>query len=174
MKKNIKDLLNAQIGEELNSSYLYLAMAAKAEDWNLKGIANWLHIQAKEELNHALGFFFFLLDRGEEPSLPAIPAQNTKAFKKVSDLFPAVVKHEQHITAKINAIYDAAKKANDSALEDFIRWYIKEQVEEEATAKEIDGRVKLIGGEGPALFLFDQELAARIYTEVIPGRTAKA
>jgi len=65
MTSKIKEILNKQINEELYSSFLYLAMAAFLEKRGFKGAANWMNIQAKEENDHAMGFFRFLLERGE-------------------------------------------------------------------------------------------------------------
>jgi len=174
MTDKIKNILNEQIREEMYSSNLYLAMAGRLEDWNLKGMSNWMHIQAKEEHNHALGFFYFLLDRDVEPVIPAIAAPDLSGIKKASDVFAAALKHEQHITACIGKIYELAKEEKDHALESFIKWYIDEQVEEEANAKEISGKLSLVGDAGSSLYLLDQELAARTFTEFIPGKTATA
>lgn len=172
MTDKIKNILNEQIREEMYSSNLYLALAGRLESWNLKGMANWMQIQAKEEHNHALGFFFFLLSRGQEPVLSAIAQPDLQGIDKPADVFAAALKHEQHITACINAIYEAAKEEKDYALESFIRWYIDEQVEEEANATEISDKLKMIGSEGPAVYMIDQELAARTFVDFIPGKTA--
>ena len=171
MTDKIKQILNEQIREEMYSSNLYLALAGRLEDWNLKGMSNWMHIQAKEEHNHALGFFYFLLNREVEPIIPAIAAADLSGIKKASDVFTAALKHEQHISACIHAIYEAAKAEKDYALESFIKWYIDEQVEEEANATEILGRLELIGDAGSSLYLLDQELASRSFVDLIPGRT---
>lgn len=172
MTDKIKEILNNQIKEEMYSANLYLALAGRLENWNLKGMANWMHIQAKEEHNHALGFFYFLLSRGEEPVMPALAQPDLSAIQDATAVFAAALQHEQHITACINAIYEAAKAEKDYALESFIRWYIDEQVEEEANATEIKDKLQLIGGTGPALYMMDQELGARTYTALIPGKTA--
>lgn len=172
MTDKIKDILNKQIQEEMYSSNLYLAMAGRLEALNLKGMANWMQIQAKEENNHAFGFFYFLLDRGEEPVISDLAKPNLEGMDKPEDIFVEALKHEEHITACINAIYELAKEEKDYALESFIRWYIDEQVEEEANASEIVDKIKLIGSHGQAVYMLDKELAARTFTEFIPGKTA--
>lgn len=172
MTEKIKNILNEQIMEEMYSANLYLALAGRLESWNLKGMANWMHIQAREENNHALGFFFFLLERGEEPIISALAQPNLSDINDAAAVFAAALKHEKHVTARINAIYELAQAEKDYALESFVRWYIDEQVEEESSANEISEKVKLIGTQGPALYMLDQELAARTYTEFIPGKSA--
>lgn len=171
MTEKIKKILNEQIAEEMYSSNLYLALAGRLEAQNLKGMANWMQIQAKEENNHALGFFFFLLDRGAEPVLSALAQPDLKGLDKPADIFAAALKHEEHITAKINAIYEVAKEEKDYALESFIKWYIDEQVEEEANANEISDKLKMFGTEGQAIYMLDRELSTRTFTEFIPGKT---
>jgi len=163
MTKKIKDIIDQQIQEEFYSSYLYLALAARLESLNLKGAANWMYIQAKEENDHALGFFRFLVDRAQEPKLLAIAEPALDKVTDVASIFSVGLEHEKHITALIYKIYEAAREEKDYALESFIKWYIDEQVEEEANATEIIEKIKLLGGNGSALYLLDSELAARTY-----------
>jgi len=163
MTAKIKKILNDQIREELYSAYLYLALAGHLDGRNLKGIANWMYIQAKEEMDHALGFFRFLLERGEEPVLQALAQPKLGELKSVKSVFAAGLKHERHISELINKIQDAARVEKDHALESFVKWYIDEQVEEEANAMEIIGKLEMVGSDGPSLYMLDQELGARTY-----------
>lgn len=172
MTDKVKNILNQQIMEELHSAYLYLALAARLESLNFKGLANWMTVQAKEEEDHAMGFFRFLLERGEEPVLLPIATPDISSVKTIADIFASGLKHEQHVTALINNIHEVALAEKDYALESFNRWYIDEQVEEEASAMEILEKVKLIGDNGPALYALDKELAMRAYTP--SGPYAKA
>lgn len=171
MNEKIKKILNDQIMEEMYSANLYLALAGYLESINFKGMANWMHLQAKEENNHALGFFYFLLERGEQPIISALEKPDLSNIKDISAIFKAALNHEKHITARIYSIYELAKEEKDYSLESFIRWYIDEQVEEEASVSEIMEKIELIGEEGPALYMLDKELASRTYTEFIPGKS---
>lgn len=163
MTEKIKQILDQQIKEEFYSAYLYLALAGRLEKWNLKGAANWMKIQAMEERDHALGFFRFLAERGEEPELLALDKPEIANIKDIGAVFAAGLNHEHHITALIYKILEAAREDKDYALESFIKWYIDEQMEEEANATEIIEKIKLTGTSGPSLYLLDQELAARTY-----------
>jgi len=162
MTEKSLNIVNAQINEEFYSAYLYLAFSAKLENWGLKGAASWMMIQAKEELDHALGFVKFLTERNQEVKLETITKPEND-IKNILEIFKAGLAHEQHITERIGNIYEIAKAEKDHALESFIKWYIDEQVEEEANANEIIDKLKLIGNEGSAVYLIDQELAARTY-----------
>ncbi len=163
MKDTVKNILNKQIQEEFYSFYLYIALAARLENMNLKGAANWMQVQAKEENDHALGFFRFLVDRNEEPKLLAISEPDLGSAKTIGEIFASGLAHEKHITALIGKIYEVAREEKDYALESFIKWYIDEQVEEEANATAVIEKIKLIGNDGSALYILDQELGARAY-----------
>ncbi|HZJ41289.1 MAG TPA: ferritin [Candidatus Saccharimonadales bacterium] len=171
MTNKIKDIINKQINEEFYSAYLYLALAAFLEKQGLKGAANWMTIQAKEENDHAMGFFRFLLDRNEEPVLEALAKPDISGIKNIKDVFMAGLKHEQHITECISNIHQLAKTEKDSALESFIKWYVDEQVEEEANAVEIIDKLNLSGLEGSIIYMIDQELKARMYVVSGPYAT---
>lgn len=163
MNEKIKSILDTQIIEELHSAHVYLALSARLESWNLKGMANWMMIQAKEENDHAMGFFRFLIERGAEPTMLAMAAPDLTGVNKPLDVFTTGLKHEHHITALIHQIYELAKEEKDYALESFVRWYIDEQVEEEANANEIVDKLKMIGDDGSALYVLDKELSTRTY-----------
>ncbi len=174
MTKKIQDIINKQIQAEFYSSYLYLALAARLETLGFKGVANWMEIQAKEENDHALGFFRFLIERNIEPRLLNIAEPKVNEIKSIKDAFIATLKHEQYITALIGQIYELAKAEKDHALESFIRWYIDEQVEEEANVQEILDKIKIVGNQGAALYMLDQNLASRVYTPSTPYPAATA
>lgn len=163
MTDNVKKILNEQIKEELYSSYIYLALAGHLESANLKGMANWMYVQAKEEVDHAMGFYRFLLDRGVEPELEAIGKPDISLVKNPADTFALALKHEQHISSLINKILEVAREEKDYALESFVKWYIDEQVEEEASAFEALEKVNLAAGNGPALLMLDGQFAGRSY-----------
>jgi ferritin len=162
MTQKVIDIINNQIKEEFYSSYLYLALSGQLEAWNLKGAANWMLIQAKEEVDHAMGFFKFLVDRGVAVKLEAIAKPEVNP-KNILEVFEAGLKHEKIITGLIAKIYETAQAEKDYALVSFIKWYIDEQVEEEANATEMIDKIKLVGADGPAVYLIDKDLAARTY-----------
>ena len=70
--KKLNDAINAQIKEELYSSYIYLSMAAYLEPINLPGFAHWMRAQSNEELEHAMKFFGFVNERGGRVILQAL------------------------------------------------------------------------------------------------------
>lgn len=170
MTKKTEKEINNQINEELFSSYLYLSMAAYAKEKSLDGFANWFEIQAKEEIDHAMGFYHYLLDANGTVELEAIKKPQS-TFAKPIDLFTGGLKHEKHITARINFLYDLAQEEKDHSLKSLLKWYLDEQVEEEANAKKYVDKMTLAGDDGSALLMIDTELAARIYTPLNPRGT---
>jgi len=107
LSQKLHDAINEQINRELYSAYLYQAMSAHFafESWG--GFAHWMHLQAKEEQEHAERFYEYLLDRGARVTFKAIE-QPPVEFGSALDIFKASYEHEQYITASINAIYELA------------------------------------------------------------------
>ncbi|MBP7829624.1 MAG: ferritin [Kiritimatiellae bacterium] len=152
--------INGQINKELYSSYLYLAMSAQAEDLGLKGFANWFRVQAAEENGHAMKFFHYLGEQGARVKLAAID-QPPVEFKSAKAMFEETLKHEKYVTASIHALVDLALAEKDHATGSFLKWFVDEQVEEEANAQEIVDWLKLAGDAGNALLFLDSKLGAR-------------
>ncbi len=155
-----------QINKELFSEYLYLSMKAYFADKNLKGFVNWFDIQVQEEHAHAMGMFDYVLERGGKIELLAIDKPKCD-WATPLDVFKDVVNHEQYITSQINALYDVADSEKDRAAQLFLNWYIKEQVEEEASVGDVLAHLELIGNDTKALLDLDKELAARVFNHPV-------
>lgn len=160
MDKKLQNMFNDQIKNELYSAYLYLAMAAYAESKNLPGFAHWLKAQAKEETDHGMKMYGFLIDRGVRVVLQAIPEPSLD-FKSALGIFEETLAHEKKVTGLIDSLYVTAQKVNDHAASVFLQWFISEQVEEEKNATSILETLKVIKAESPALIMLDRELAKR-------------
>lgn len=165
--------INNQIREELYSSYLYLQMSACATHMGLAGTANWFMVQTQEELAHTRIFYNYLCSQNQKVQLQAIDQPPMK-FKTALEMFQAALKHENHVTARINFLSDLAVTEKDHASRIFLQWFVSEQVEEEENATEIIGKLKLTGSEGSGLFMIDQELATRVFKMPAPLAQAAA
>jgi len=159
----LQEVLNEQINKELYSEYFYLSMEAYLRSIDLDGIANFFSVQTQEEHLHAMKIYNFIIDKGGKVVLKKIDAPPVD-FKSVVDVFEQTLEHEKLVTKSINDLMDVAVKENDHAVISFLKWYVDEQVEEEANVTRILSKLKLIGGEGHGLLMIDQELAARIFT----------
>ena len=168
ISEKLSKALSEQVNAEYYSAYLYLSMSAYAERAALKGAANWLYVQAQEEMTHGIHMYQYILDRGASPSLAAI-AQVPASYTGMEDIFKKVLAHEQKVTDGINKIASLAMKENDHACYQFIMWYVNEQVEEEANAGDILNKLEMIGKDKAMLLTLDTELAARVFVNPFPG-----
>jgi ferritin len=157
MEKN----LNNQVNAELYSSYLYLSMSAYFSEINLNGCAHWMRLQAQEELLHALKIYDYINERGGRPVLDSIEAP-PKSWDSPTNVFENVLSHEEKVTSLINDLVDLAIGLKDHATNNFLQWFVSEQVEEEASANEVLQKIRMTGNEGGGLFMLDQELGKRI------------
>jgi len=163
IKEKIQDALNKQLNAELYSSYLYLSMSAHFESVSLKGFANWMRVQAQEELTHAMKFYDYIHERGGRVTLTSIDAPQTQWDSPLA-VFEHVYKHEQKVTGLINDLVDLALSEADHATNNFLQWFVTEQVEEESSADEIIQKLKLVGEASGGLLMLDQELKQRVFT----------
>jgi len=152
--------LNDQIELELNSAYLYLAMAAQFEDDNLPGFAGWMKAQYQEEVSHGMRLFDFVADRGGRVTLGPI-AKPPVDFGTPVETFKMVLGHEQKVTASINNLYKLALAEDDYATQTQLHWFINEQVEEEKTAEDILRQLEAFGDRPHLLLMLDGKLGAR-------------
>ena len=133
ISKKIQQAINDQIQAELYSSYLYLSMSNYCAAKNLKGFAHWMKLQYAEEVEHALKFNDYVIERGGEITLAKIDAPPID-FGTPHSLFEQVLKHEQKVTGLINKLYELSLAEKDYPTQSLLKWYIDEQVEEEANA----------------------------------------
>jgi ferritin len=163
LSKKMQTALNKQIVAELYSAYLYLSMSAYFHSISFGGFANWMRVQAMEESTHAMKIFDFINERGGRVLVGAIekPATN---WSSPLTAFQAVYKHEQKVTGMINSLVDLAIKERDHATQNFLQWFVSEQVEEEASADEVVQKLKMVGKEGGGMFMIDRELGQRMFT----------
>ena len=160
LSANMEKALNRQLNAEFSSAYFYLSAAAYLESTDLGGMANWMKIQAQEEAAHAMKFYQYIVDRNGRVTLHAIE-QPASEWASPEAVFQDVLEHEQSVSAKINALVALALDENDHSTNNFLQWFVAEQVEEEATAHDVLSQVRRFGGSGQGLFLIDRELGTR-------------
>lgn len=158
--KTIENILNKQMQAEFSSAYLYLSMAAWFECQNLPGCAHWMRKQAEEEAEHAMKFFDYLAVRGCTIRLGALPEPKCE-WNNATDVFEGVYAHESAVTEMICAVMEQARKDKDYVTENFIAWFINEQLEEEASSLQILEKFRKMGESPILLVMIDKELAAR-------------
>jgi ferritin len=164
LSKKMEEALNEQINAEMYSAYLYLAMNAYFEDQNLSGFANWMYIQAQEEMTHAMKIYRFINDRGGRVMLKPIEGPKTEWEGPVK-VMEEVYEHEQKVTSLIHNLVDLAREEKDHGTDNMLQWFVAEQVEEEANADEILQQVKMIDGKGHGILMLDRELSKRVFVD---------
>ncbi len=165
---NIQNAINRQINAELYSSYLYVAMGMYFESVDMSGAAKWMNSQAQEELVHADKFMKYVNERGGRVILDAIGKPPVE-WKSVLDTFEAALDHERKVSSMINDLVTLARTENDHMTDNFLQWYVAEQVEEEASAGEVVRKLKLIGDSGGGRFMIDNELGQRVFINTAAG-----
>ena len=158
----IAGLLNSQITDEQFAAQYYLSMSAWFSARDLDGIANYFRIQSKEELMHADKMFDFLNDVGADIRMGAIE-QPPHEFANATDIFEKALAHEKLVTRGIFNILKNSNDEGDFATVSFLQWFVNEQVEEEANASQLLTKIKMVSENPSALYLFDQELAQRVF-----------
>ncbi len=160
VSKKMLGALNDQITMELSASHSYLAMAGWFESQNLPGMATWMQMQSAEERAHALKFFDFIVDRGEDVVLGSIEAPKG-VFGSVLDVFEQALAQEKSVTVSINALYTLANAEGEFEAIPLLTWFINEQVEEEASVDQVVEDLRRAGDDPQALLMLDRELGAR-------------
>lgn len=158
--KKMVDALNGQIKEELNSMYIYMAMAADLDDKGWSGMAHWMRKQAQEEFGHAMKMQGYVKDRMGKVVFQALPAPQ-ETWESPKKIFEGAYAHEQFITGKIHGLVRLARELDDVATEVFLQWYVSEQVEEEEASQSIVDKFEKIKESAPGMFQLDAYLGKR-------------
>jgi len=163
MKEKVQKALNEQLTWELYSSYLYLSMSAYFHSKGLTGFANWMKVQAMEELIHVEKFFNFIIERGGVVQLDSVQKPPFQ-WESPLNAFQDALSHEEKVTSRINNLVEIAREEKDHAAEIFLQWFVTEQVEEEASVIDVIQKLKIADNNPGALFALNQELAQRVFT----------
>jgi bacterioferritin B len=126
------ELLTAQVRNEFTASQQYIAIAVWFDDHDLPRLAAHFYRQSVEERNHAMMIVRYILDRDWPVQIPGLDEVRT-TFEKPVDLIALALERENTVTAQIEALFRAARAEDDALGEQFMLWFLKEQVEEVAS-----------------------------------------
>ncbi|NJO88070.1 MAG: ferritin [Chloroflexia bacterium] len=160
LKEKVEKALNDQIELEAYSSQLYLAMASWAEKSGYNGSAEFLYIHADEERIHMLKLFHYINDREGYAIVPALKQPPFK-FDSIKAVFKEILDHERMISNKINELVSTCVEEKDFTTQNFLQWYVSEQIEEENLAKTNLDKLNLLGDAKANMYLFDKDMATR-------------
>ena len=155
LPEKVENILNLQIEREDYSSQLYLSMASWAENKGYEGVSSWLYAQAEEERLHMLKLVRYVNERDGVAEIPGIEKPPTD-FGDVNVMFGKVLEHEQYISGSINEIVGVCMKENDFTTQNWIQWFVNEQIEEESSVRAIIDKLNLLGKNN--LYLFDRDI----------------
>ncbi len=158
ISKRLEKAINDQIKIEEESSRIYLAMASWCEVKGLPGAARFLYQHSDEEREHQLKFVHFLNDRSGHAMLQAID-QPSADWNSIEELFDQVLKHEQFVTKKINEMVDICLEEKDHTTNNFLQWFVEEQIEEESLVQSVVDKIKLVGESRVGNFHIDMYLS---------------
>lgn len=158
ISNTLQDALNKQIVCEIYSANLYLSMSFYFEKEGFDGFSTWMKKQSAEEMDHAYQMASYIIKRGGSAVVGKIEAVK-QTWGSPLEAFEDAYKHECHVSNLIDKLLDEAVKESDKATEDFLWQFVREQVEEEATASGIVDRLKKMGDS--AIFNLDEQYGRR-------------
>lgn len=159
ISKDLEKALNGQIAAELFSANLYLSMSFYLEKEGFNGFSSWMKKQSSEEMNHAYLMADYIIKRGGNATVNKVEAVK-QTWKPPLEVFEDAYKHECQISKLIDKLLDQAIQEGDKATQDFLWQFVREQVEEEATASGIVDRIKRMGDK--AIFNLDEQYGKRV------------
>lgn len=160
LSQKIEDALNKQVLMEAESSQAYLAMGSWAEvQPGLKGVTQFFFHHSEEERMHMLKLMHYINERGGFAMVPVL-SQPVLTFASLKLAFEDLFEHEVKVSESINDLVEIALAEKDYATNNFLQWYVMEQMEEERLARDCNDKLELIGDDKSGLYLFDRDIMA--------------
>ena len=158
LSKSMQDALNKQVLIEAQSSQVYLAMASWAEiQPGIDNVTSFFYRHSDEERMHMLKLIHFINERGGFAVVPALE-QPALTYPSIHHAFKELLNHEIYVSESINNLVGISLDERDYATNNFLQWYVAEQIEEEALARILNDKLELIGDDKGGLYLFDQDV----------------
>ncbi|WP_010134332.1 ferritin [Ochrovirga pacifica] len=157
LSETIENALNKQIKLEANACMRYLAMATWAEVIGYNGVAGFFYKQSDEERIHMLKLVKFVNERGGTAEIPSLEAPKS-TYKDLHELFGNFLESEEAVTESINHLVFQTLEEKNYTVHNFLQWYVAEQAEEEALARTILDKLKIIGDDKSGTYLFDKDI----------------
>ncbi|WP_435009250.1 ferritin [Tundrisphaera lichenicola] len=151
----LHEAINRQIGNELENSHQYVAIASYFEGEGLFGLAKIYFKQAEEEREHAMKFVKFVLDTGGKVVIPAV-SEPRNQFASAEDAARLALESETRTTRQIYDLVELAAEEKNHITSNFLQWYVGEQLEEMSSA---ETRLSIIRRAGPSVLMVEAYLA---------------
>jgi ferritin len=157
LSEEIELLLNEQIKTEAYSSAVYLSMASYCNRNGFDNSAGYLEDQSNEERGHMLKIFKYINDLGGRAISPEV-VNIPQEFDSFRGVFEMSLQQEIKVTSQLNRLADQCMRLKDYTTFEFVQWFLKEQVEEEYTARRVLELFDVIGEEGTGRWQIDKNI----------------
>jgi ferritin len=147
ISKELAQAMNEQIGREFGASLQYVNIATYFDSATLPQLAAFFYRQAEEEKEHALKFAHYIVEAGGTVQIPGV-AQPKHHFTSAEEAVNLAQEWEKEVTDQINRLMDLAIRQNDHIAQDFLSWFVREQLEEVSTMKSLLSVVRRAGEGG--------------------------
>jgi ferritin len=144
ISKELEGQINQQIGAEFGASFQYVSIASYFDAENLPELAAFFYRQADEEHQHAMKFVHYINEAGGQVRIPSVEGPKYD-FKSAEECAQLALDWEMEVTSQINALMDLAIKQNDHIAQEFLRWFVNEQLEEVSTMDQLLSVVRRAG-----------------------------
>jgi bacterioferritin B len=144
ISKELALAINEQVGHEFQASHQYANIAGYFESLALKKLAAMFYKQSDEEREHGMKFVHYVAETGGDVAIPAIGAPKAK-FASVEEAIKLSLDWELEVTRRINDLMTLAVSQKDYLAQDFLRWFVTEQLEEVTT---MDNMLKIVKQAG--------------------------
>ena len=134
VSKELETAINKQIGHEFQAKLQYLNIAAYFDAGDLPQLSNFFYQQVQDEDMHAMKFLHYLVDASGTVEIPATEKPEF-TFDSAETAVHLALQNEMRVTGQINALMDMAIEQKDHIAQDFLRWFVTEQLEEVSTMK---------------------------------------
>jgi ferritin len=157
ISEKLSQAMNEQVGRELGASNQYVNIAAYFDSESLPQMAAFFYRQADEERMHAMKFVHYIADAGGKVAVPAVSAARADLASAETALALSL-EWEMEVTRQISTLMDLAIKESDHIAQEFLRWFVTEQLEEVSTMDELLSVIRRAGSGG---LLFVEDYLAR-------------
>ena len=155
ISKELETAMNTQVGSEFGACLQYVNIASYFDADSLPQLAAFFYRQAEEEKMHAMKFVHYIVEAGGQVRVPAV-AEPKFDFQSAKEAAQAAFNWEVDVTKQINDLMDLAIKQNDHIGQDFLRWFVSEQLEEIST---MDTLLKVVNRAGDNVLWVEDFLA---------------
>jgi ferritin len=157
INKKVENALLKQVALEAYASMSYLAMASWMDCKGYEGTAQFLYAQSEEERGHMLKIFHYINDAGGTAIVPELKKPK-ESYDSYIACFDQILIQEIEVSNAIHSLVDLSINEKDHTTNNFLQWYVSEQLEEESQFRTIIDKIKILGKDGSGLYLLDKDL----------------